>query len=175
MDIFLVELKSAKNVEESLLLQYKHKEFLNFKKLNQHCFAYLMVDRILKNFYNIKNTEVVFVEGKPKLKNNEKHFSVSHSGEYLALGFSDNNCGIDIEKNKQRDYISIAKRMGFNCDSLDEFYEAWTKFEADYKLSEAAQSFYSLKYEGYTVTAVSANSKEKFNIYIQSGNTFPNL
>ena len=36
--------------------------------------------------------------GKPYLKNNAMHFSISHSGNYVILATADNEIGIDIEK-----------------------------------------------------------------------------
>ena len=86
-------------------------------------------------------------KGKPHLyedisEENEKsrkdliHFSLSHSGDYVACIISDKPCGIDIEKhNEKRDYEKISKRvcteneLTFISDA-DDFYSIWTLKES---------------------------------------------
>ena len=133
-----------------------------------------MVDRILRDFYQIENREIVFNGKKPFLKTREKFFSISHSNDYIALAFSDYDCGIDIEKIKLREFEEISKRMGFKCATLEDFYNEWTKYEAEYKLGKPAQKFKKVHIEDYILTAASVNVQEEFEIYIQSGEVFPN-
>lgn len=61
-----------------------------------------MVDRILRDFYGIEDRNIVFNGKKPFLKNRKKFFSVSHSNDFIALAFSDYDCGVDIEKLNKR-------------------------------------------------------------------------
>lgn len=173
MDIFVIEIIDADSVHQKLLLEFKKKEISNPKKLNQHCLSYLMVDRILREFYKIDDREVTFEGNKPKLKSGAKRFSISHSGDYIALAFSDFDCGIDIEKNKPRDFKEIAKRMKFACNTLEEFYSEWTFFEAKYKLGSTPSAAKTYRLGDYTLTAVNENEKENFEIYIQSSQYFP--
>ncbi len=173
MDIFVIEITDADSVHQKLLLEFKKKDISDAKKLNQHCLSYLMVDRILREFYHIENREIIFDGRKPLLKTGAKHFSISHSKEFIALAFSDSPCGIDIEKNTQRDFEKIADRMGFKCSTLDEFYAEWTLYEAKYKLGTEAYSGKTYKLGDYTLSAVSSSPQEKFEIYIQSGQYFP--
>ena len=98
-----------------------------------------------------------------------KTFSISHSGRFAALAFSDYNCGIDIENIKLREFEKISKRMGFECATLEDFYKAWTKFEADYKLSVPPQKNKYYRIEDYALTVSSVNLKEEFNIYLDAG------
>ncbi len=175
MDIFIINKSNVNNIKHDLLKQFQFKDITNEEKLKEHCFAYLMLDRILKEFYKTDNRAIEFVNKKPYLKNREKFFSISHSEEFLAIGFSDNECGIDIEKIKDRNFLSIAKRMKFDCNTLEEFYKAWTKYEAEYKLGEKSKSIKQIILEGYAITALSNNIKEDFIIYIQNGETFSNL
>lgn len=168
MDVFVIEIKDADNVHMELLREFQKKEISDSEKWNQHCFSYLMVDRILKEFYKLEDREIVFEEKKPVLKSGKKHFSISHSGKYAALAFSDFNCGIDIEEIKQRDFEKISKRMGFVCSNLEEFYKAWTTFEAEYKLAAKAKSngFYCL--DNYSLAVVSENPQEDFELWFDS-------
>lgn len=173
MDIFIIEIVDADNVHEKLLKEFQKREISNPKKWNEHCLSYLMVDRILRDFYGIENRNIVFNGKKPFLATREKFFSISHSEEYIALAFSDFDCGIDIEKIKLREFSAISKRMGFKCNTLEEFYNEWTKYEAEYKLGKPAQKFKKFNYENYIITASSVNIQEAFEIYVQSGNVFP--
>lgn len=175
MDVFLIEVIDADNVHMELLREFQKREISNSKKWNEHCLSYLMVDRILRDFYQIENREVVFTGKKPFLKTREKFFSISHCEDYIALAFSDYDCGIDIEKIKLRDFGAISKRMGFQCNTLEEFYNAWTRYEAEYKLGKPAQKFKKFNIDEHVITASSVNINEEFEIYIQSGNVFPNV
>ena len=73
MDIFVIEVIDADNVHKELLKEFQKKEISNPKKWNEHCLSYLMVDRILREFYKIDDREVVFDKKKPLLKSGAKH------------------------------------------------------------------------------------------------------
>lgn len=174
MDIFVIEITDADSVHQKLLLEFKKKDITDPQKLNAHCLSYLMVDRILREFYKLDDREVIFNNGKPILKSGEKNFSISHSGDFIALAFSPSLCGVDIEKNKPRDIEKIAQRMGFSSKTQDEFYTDWTTYEAQYKLGASPASGKTYKLGDYTLTALSENPNEDFEIYIQSGQYQPN-
>ena len=169
MDIFIIKVTDANNVQNDLLKEFQKKEISNYEKWKTHCFSYLMVDRILREVYKIEAREIIFDNNKPVLKSREKYFSVSHSGEYVALGFADNNCGIDIEViNDKKNWRAISERMKFSSKSIEEFYKYWTEYEANYKLGSKYQSIYQTQIENYYLTAMSENADEKFVLYFQS-------
>ena len=170
MDIFIIDVIDADEVHKELLKEFQKKQISDPKVWNTHCLSYLMVDRILKEVYKINDREIIFEEKKPFLKTKEKYFSISHSEDYIALAFSDSDCGIDIEKIKERDYDKIAKRMKFNCNSLDEFYYEWTRFEAEYKLGKDKKNAFVKNYriKEYALTVVSENPDEICEIYFQN-------
>ena len=170
MDIFVIKLSATENFSPELLNEFKKKEITDKKRLKQHCFSYLMLDRILTNFYNINDYEVIFEHNKPFLKNKQKYFSISHSEEYIVLCFSDYDCGVDIEKMKDRKFQSIAKRLGFKSHTREEFYKEWTTYEAKYKLNQSVKALKSFQFDNYTLTAVSNYKDEIFNLYYQSNN-----
>ena len=131
----------------------------NFSNRNMKtdCFYtddYKKLDKILKEKYGVDDRTIVFENGKPFLKNKEKQFSISHTGEYVALCFSDKCCGIDIEKIVPRNFEKIAKRLNFKVNTLEDFYYAWTKYEAEYKLGHNANKTLVQENDGYIVTAV---------------------
>lgn len=174
MDIFLVKKSCEKNIESSLLKNFQQRNFSNEMKKVIHSLSYLMTDRILKEIYGIKDRTIEFINGKPYLKNRKKFFSISHSEDYIAICFSDYNCGIDIEKIVQRDFLSIAKRMKFESKTLEEFYADWTKYEAVYKLGTQQKQLKHYAIDGYALCVVSEYEGDTFQIYIQNGETFSN-
>ena len=165
MDIFIIDVKKADYIESEILKNFCHKSFTNNDKKKIHCFSYLMLDKILKEVYQIDSCKILFDDKKPKLKDGEKYFSISHSNEYIAIAVSDFDCGIDIEEIKNRDYKKISKRMKFNSDSLESFYMNWTKYEAEYKLGIKSNAIYSFQIPRYTITAASVNRNERFDVF----------
>lgn len=170
MDIFIITVDNADKVSNELLKKYQKKEISDENTLKTHCLSYLMIDKILKDVYQIENREIIFEDKKPVLKSKEKYFSISHSADMIALAFSDSNCGIDIEKIKLREFTKISERMGFEAQTLGEFYQEWTQYEAIYKLGEdsVCASFANYELEEYALTAVSTNPLEDYEIYIQN-------
>ena len=151
MDIFIIHSNITKNFTKDFLYGFQKKEISNSRVKDTHCLAYLMLDSILREYYKIENREIIFVEKKPVLKSGGKHFSISHSGDYIVLAFSDFNCGVDIEEVTERDYKKIAERMNFKSASLIEFYNDWTKFEAEYKMNSFTKSAKKIIFENYIV------------------------
>lgn len=120
-----------------------------------------------KNFYNIKNTELEIINNKPKFKYSNINFSISHSKNIAAVCFDESPIGFDIEKIKQRDYNSIAKRMNFTLaeDTIEEFYKQWTLFEAEYKLqSEVKSNFSRIFLNDYMMSITSSKNINIKNI-----------
>lgn len=175
MDIYIINTSEAENIDKEVLDNYSHKSITNTKKHKTHCLSYFMLDKILKEIYKIKNRELEFINNKPCLKTREKSFSISHSKELITISISDLDCGADIELIRNRDYKPIAKRMKFNVKSLDDFYSAWTKYEAEYKLGHKTESFKHIDYNGYKICAASDNIKESFEIYILNKGLFSKL
>lgn len=170
MDIYIIEVGNAEKVSEETLKWYQKKEITNEEKWKTHCLSYLLVDKFLEEVYGIENRELVFDNGKPMLLDGRKHFSISHSNDLIAIAFSDSNCGVDIEKVKLREFQSISERMGFEANTLGEFYEEWTRYEALYKLGSkdnyGSIAVYDL--DDYVLTAVSDDPCEDFELFYQA-------
>ena len=130
----------------------------------------MLVDKFLDEIYGIESREIVFDEGKPVLIDGGKHFSISHSEDLIALAFSDTNCGVDIEKIKLREFKNIAERMKFEANTLGEFYEEWTKYEALYKLGKNVEygSIANFDLDDYALAAVSEDPCEEFELFFQT-------
>ena len=64
---------------------------------------------------------------------------------------------------------TIAERMGFEANTLGEFYEEWTKYEATYKLGKEVEygSVACFDLDDYILTAVSEDPCEEFDLFFQ--------
>ncbi|MCD8025182.1 MAG: hypothetical protein LUE64_06570, partial [Candidatus Gastranaerophilales bacterium] len=107
-------------------------------------------------YYNIINPQIIVLNKKPELKNKEIHFSISHSKGLIAIAFDTDPVGFDIEyiKDRNLDKFSLRYRQKFN--SLNEFYEFWTRYEAKIKLQDTPvfyKSFEGIK--GYMFSIAS--------------------
>lgn len=164
MEIFVFEIKDYDHILQEELKQWQKKEISDPQKLREHCLAYYLAEKTAGEYYGFEDCKIIYKGKKPVLKNGEKEFSISHSKEFIAFAFSDSPCGIDIEKTTERDFLNIAKRMKFECHNLETFYKIWTKYEAQYKLGNPAQSEFYTTIKNYALTAVSANKDEGFKI-----------
>lgn len=175
MIVYLINSDFSRKIADETLLKFKKKEINDLLKQRIHCFTYFVLDKILQKYHKIIDTELIFVNKKPYLRNMVKFISISHSDKYIAIAISDYNCGIDIEKVKERNYLKISERFGFQSDSLENFYENWTHFEAKYKLNSVEKKRKTWSFENFVITALSENSSEKIEIIVQNLNDFSNL
>ena len=75
--------------------------------------------------------------GKPYVSGNPWYFNVSHSGDYLAIVFSQNECGIDIQKRKEvKNFVRMCGKFSAaeerTCLDVGEcaFFDIWASKEA---------------------------------------------
>ena len=113
----------------------------NAKKLSAA--VYLLLVKSLRKL-GVKTSRYEFKyneNGKPFLEGCPLQFSLSHSGDFVAVAISDNSVGVDIQEIKDIDLD--ARKLIFNEedekffqeseDKLDAFYSLWTIKEAVYK------------------------------------------
>ncbi|OSX93232.1 4'-phosphopantetheinyl transferase family protein [Bacillus mycoides] len=95
----------------------------------------------LLNVYTQKKIKISKNEyGKKYLTNNEVFFNISHSGNWVLLGISDHEIGVDIEKIEPLDYIGLSTFFSepeqdylksLHIEYLkNEFYRIWTANES---------------------------------------------
>ena len=147
--IFVSEVSFESNFQTTHLLEYvskdKKEKLLKYKfdidrKLS--LYSELMVRYQIWNEHGIHNQQIVFSKNdneKPFLRGYPNfHFNISHTRNAIAVGFSNNKVGIDIERIKTPD-LKIAKRFFtasekdylFSCKNHEvAFCEIWTKKEA---------------------------------------------
>lgn len=72
------------------------------------------------------------------LPDSQLKLSISHSGNALAVAISDRAVGLDIERQKPRDFAALCQPFPAlqGVDSLNQFYQRWTACEAYSKFSD---------------------------------------
>lgn len=115
---------------------------------------------IAERVYNIDNTEIAVKDKKPYFTNSDIHFSISHSNGLIGVAFSEDEIGLDIEQFKQRDLHRLSDYFKKSFKTLDEFYQYWTLYEANYKSKLMNETQITLKFEDYFVSVSSENNNE---------------
>lgn len=142
-------------------------ENMRNKYVLQHNTGIKLTEYAARNFYDINNTEIEIINNKPEFKYSDKQFNISHSKNVVIVCFDDSPIGVDIEYIKPRDYIELAKRMGFKLKEKtpEEFYMLWTQYEAEYKLGCKAEFIKSQIFlNDYMLSVASVNQINELNI-----------
>lgn len=158
MEVFYINLAKIHNIETNISKK-------DLKKI-QHETGRFIVDFVSKNFYNLKNNEVVLIENKPQFKHEFLKFNITHSNKISAVVFDKNEVSIDAEYMAERDFKKLEKRYKKNFKTKEKFYEFWTKYEAEIKLKKNVfdeKSFVFLN--DYFMTIASEKKIEKINFY----------
>ena len=134
------------------------RKYLSEEKYLEHLCGLYLTKYVTKYYYDVKNPEIEYQNGKPFFKSKEICFSISHSNNIVLAAFNNRNIGVDVEFMRPRDYQKIMKRY----DCMDEnitkegFYRFWTLHEAEIKLNSRVKSSYSAILEDeYMLTCVS--------------------
>lgn len=126
-ELFICDIKNLRSISPFSSLS---------KRDAERFFSYALLLNALKLSLGLeKLPEIIYDEnGKPHFEAPcGIHFSLSHSGDYVAAAVSDSPCGVDIEKKKPRPERFMKKIM--ENESLElEFYELWCLKEAYFKL-----------------------------------------
>lgn len=127
--------------------------------------------------------------GKPYAMGSDRFFSVSHSGECVAIGVDDREIGVDVEKLSQKDFMRIAQRF-YHLNELEyvqnasdrerAFTRIWTRKEAylkqigigiatdlkafDTTSGELGQRIASFDIDGYVISVCAENTIDENGI-----------
>ncbi len=167
MEIYYINTTEfLKTHDTDFLRQYAGgKEFKSLKRFTQYTIGRYLVKSVAKKIYNIPNTEIIIKNDKPKFKFGGLHFSISHSEDYVAAAFSSVECGLDIEIMKPRNFEALSERYNKEFQTEEEFYEFWTKYEAEIKLQQRMKwSFSQVFQDEYMLAAVSSVENEEVKI-----------
>lgn len=150
MELFLINFLPKNNKSENHKLQKEYTKFF--------------VDYILKNHYNCKDCLKNHENGKPYLEKSSFDISISHSHSLIALLFAKEQCGVDVELIKNRNYQKILDYYNIENDFTEEqFYQWWTSYEAEYKSGIKAE-IHSFKYKNF-ICSISSESKKPNNVF----------
>lgn len=134
----------------SLVSEYRRNRIIRYKNeldKKRSLLAELLIQKAVMEKTGLKNVAIGRTKyGKPYIKDVENfYFNISHSGNYVVIGVSEKEIGIDIEKKGRVDY-RIAERFFskkevqaiFSCsgeqEKIDTFYQIWTLKESYVKV-----------------------------------------
>jgi phosphopantetheinyl transferase len=160
MKVFYIEKEKFLNsINKTYLKEFSDgRQYENNEKYIEHLCGIFLTKFMAKKFYNINNTEIEIINKKPHFKQGDLHFSISHSQNIVAVGFSKKNIGLDIEYMRNRDYKKLLHRYNQNIENptKEDFYKFWTQYEATIKLGEPSNSSYSKVFaKNYMLSCVS--------------------
>ncbi len=148
-----------KHYDKSFLQKFSDgQDFKSEKRFYEYTIGRFLVKSVAEKVYNLSDTEIIIQNNKPKFKTANLHFSISHSGHYIAVAFDSADCGLDIEEIKSRNIAGLLRRYEKDFNTLEDFYKFWTEYEAEIKLQQKTQDKYSCVFQNnYMLTVVSAN------------------
>ncbi len=174
-DMDLTGLVSPERIEKAK--KFKHKE-----DFNRSICAEILFNEMAKDVFPGIETPLKFSyseKGKPcccKRDVSLINFSLSHSGDFAACIISDKNCGVDIERIREKDITNLANRVLTPAESKKitarEFYETWTVKESvlkalgtglslDMRLISVERSGSKVTAEVYALDVISALKSDK--------------
>ncbi len=166
MKIFYLDINEY-SVDIDFLKSFGDRKFLSEKKEIQHCYGRFLVKTAAKEFFMLNDTEIVIVNKKPRFKNSELHFSISHSNNIVMAAFDENPVGLDIEFMKERNFKEIFERYNYKGKNISKelFYKFWTEYEADIKLQGSPKTKITFPFKDNFMVTVAGNFDENYQIY----------
>ena len=158
MNIYYIDIEEFKQThDKNFLSKYIDREFKSDKRFYEYTIGRYLIKNVAKKIYKIDDCEITIDKnGKPQFKNSNIHFSLSHSKDYVVICFDKNECGIDIEFNKERNFEKISQHYNKNFVNADEFYRFWTLKEATYKLHNSVKDYYTTVFKNYYYLTVTS-------------------
>lgn len=101
--------------------------------------AHALTNMILAKQLKMDVSDLVFTVneyGKYGVAGNQRHFNISHAGQYAVFAIGQNSVGIDIEKRKDREYSlfksvwSEEEKINYSLEDSQSFYWLWTAKES---------------------------------------------
>lgn len=146
MEIFYINLKNTENLNKIS------------KKELQSSLGKKLTEQIAKTFYNVKDTSIILENKKPKFKNSNLCFNISHSNDVIAIAFDDLPMGLDIEFMQERDFKALSERYKLKEATKENFYKFWTQYEAEIKVQAEIKQKISFELEeNYMLSIISSN------------------
>ena len=155
MKIFYIEFENTQGISKKKLQS----------KLGRH-----LTKEVARVFFNVKDTEIIIENNKPKFKNADLCFNISHSNNIVAVAFDNMPLGLDVEHMKDRNFKMLLERYNIDSNDKNLFYQFWTQYEASIKIqSEIKQKLCFKLKDDYMLSLFSSNPddgiKTKLKIY----------
>ena len=155
MKIFYIELNNTQGIS---------------KKKLQSALGRHIVKEVARIFYNVNDTEIIIENNKPKFKNADLCFNISHSNNIVAVAFDVLPLGLDVEYIKERNFKLLLERYNIASNDKEFFYQFWTEYEASIKIQDEIKQKLCFKLkEDYMLSLFSSNPDEgiktKLKIY----------
>jgi len=164
MNIYYIDIKEFKQTHnKDFWSKYTDRSFKNEKRFFEYAVGRYLIKNVAQKIYKIDNPEIIVNScGKPKFKNSDLYFSLSHSKGYAIACFDENECGIDIEFAKERNFKKLSQHYNKNFVDADEFYRFWTLKEASFKQHSVVNDSYTTVFkDDYYVTVTSEKVFDK--------------
>jgi 4'-phosphopantetheinyl transferase len=169
----LTNIDKVRVVKHSSLLdageKIKASKYKHFKDLRNYVYARYLVKTIIAKLANVDpndlHIKVNNENDKPYLDLFDINFSISHSGNYVSIAFSETNIiGVDIQIKESIDLSSYNnfftakenKLINDNRIPLNQFYKIWASVEAMAKMTGL----------GFNETIMTRELIQKDNFYI---------
>ena len=141
MKIFITDLSKIGNKDvflkqkASLLTPTDTARFSSFRSKKRRI-EFLAGRLMIYRFFGTDFT----IEKSGKLTSPRGYFSLTHSGDLVALAISDSPVGIDAEDTtRKRNYKDVSRFLHLgDCQNKQDFYRLFTQYEADFKLGDNA-------------------------------------
>lgn len=133
-ELFKHLLQSIDSVAREKICRLKRRED-QLRSLIAHALTNMMFAKQLK----MDVSDLVFTVneyGKYGVAGNQRHFNISHAGQYAVCALGQNSVGIDIEKREDREYSlfksvwSFEEKSFYSLEDSQSFYWLWTAKES---------------------------------------------
>lgn len=166
MKVFYLNTDKFTVPDDVLKKHLTDRKFASKEKEKQHCYGRFLVEKVAKEFYNLENTELEVVNKKPRFKNSDLHFSISHSENIILAAFDKNPVGADVEIMKERNFKELFARYNYKGKDISKelFYQFWTQYEAGIKLQGTFKTKISQQIENNFMLTVVGNFDDNYEI-----------
>ncbi len=164
MNIYYIDIKEFKQThDKDFLSQYADREFQCEKRFFEYTIGRYLIKNIAQKIYKMDECKIITDNnGKPQFADSDLHFSLSHSKDYALACFDENECGIDIEFIKDRDFGKLSQHYGKIFENAEDFYKFWTLKEASYKQTNEVKDHYTTVFKNkYYLTVTSEKIFDK--------------
>lgn len=176
MELYIVNINDINNIAELYLKISKEKKIKASKFVYKDDQKRSIIASYLIDKYSGEGLLKYNEYGKP-YKDNGIYFNVSHSYDYVIIGISKQNVGVDIEQIREFDPKLADYVFDFKVDNAYDFYLNWTKKESIIKYNGKGVSnkmkeipikdnnlfIKSMDYDDYVIS-VCLESEEEINL-----------